>query len=523
MRKLYTDVLLENPFMVTYNNNTVQACANDEDTITIGSTEFVRVTDVDGHNVSDGEGCQLLLNDGIIYKLVEGVPESTNITVTDVSPVAQYTFTISPTPDDAIVEINGVEQSSVTVDDGTTVSYTVSKTGYIAQSGTYTLDGADYTLYVVLEAEPLPDPINTENMAFYSYLGDSLGGLNTLTGDTDTNRLVAIPMTGTINCTPNFFEAVGSPSSTITGQIKLGESTIFEGTQNLQDGSYTYTIQGYSPISCDDGAPRIIVSTQEAQFVYMDGGNENTITLSINDSIVQAINNVRGASSPTGTITIYTGLTHVHLEDGIEEAQEQSQLLQFDATYNPKTYMSEVGNLYATSSGIVTSTGDGLTNALMVESKTSSFNVQNPLLPKFEWHDSDNYYEVDYGYFESWTYTDPDSGETYLAFGDGNDETNSILVDSSLTVYAKILQGYYVFSPYEAYTASTWVELYDANDDSFVDGRQLSTTADWTITSIRDSASTYVANQLPNLDVSGIAEDGQVVYGSSTLPFGGGE
>ena len=46
--------------------------------------------------------------------------------------------------------INGEAQSSITADDGTTITYSVSKEGYVAQSGTYTLDGADYTLQVEL-------------------------------------------------------------------------------------------------------------------------------------------------------------------------------------------------------------------------------------------------------------------------------------------------------------------------------------------------------------------------------------
>ena len=43
---------------------------------------------------------------------------------------AQCTFTIVPTPSDATVTINGVERKTITVDQGSTISYIVSKTGY---------------------------------------------------------------------------------------------------------------------------------------------------------------------------------------------------------------------------------------------------------------------------------------------------------------------------------------------------------------------------------------------------------
>ena len=69
-----------------------------------------------------------------------------NITLTEV----QYTFTIVPTPADATVMINGVQQSSVTVSDGTTLNWEVSKTGFKTQTGSYTINGADHTENVTL-------------------------------------------------------------------------------------------------------------------------------------------------------------------------------------------------------------------------------------------------------------------------------------------------------------------------------------------------------------------------------------
>ena len=60
-----------------------------------------------------------------------------------------YTFTISPTPSNAIVKINGTTRNSISVSMGTTVTYEVSATGYITQSGSKRVT-ADETLPIVL-------------------------------------------------------------------------------------------------------------------------------------------------------------------------------------------------------------------------------------------------------------------------------------------------------------------------------------------------------------------------------------
>lgn len=107
MRKLYTqytDSETNTPFMVTFEGNQVQACANDGDTITIGSTEYVRVTDGSGHDVK-----AVILNSGdetphkLIVRLGEGtthdlcyikddgIVSSTSIQVTDIQPTPQET------------------------------------------------------------------------------------------------------------------------------------------------------------------------------------------------------------------------------------------------------------------------------------------------------------------------------------------------------------------------------------------------------------------------------------------------
>lgn len=75
----------------------------------------------------------------------------------------EYTFTVSPTPTDALVTIkkktgetlaSGIGQQSVTTNDLTELSYTVSKLEYYDKTGNYTLNGSNYTENVSLEEMP---------------------------------------------------------------------------------------------------------------------------------------------------------------------------------------------------------------------------------------------------------------------------------------------------------------------------------------------------------------------------------
>lgn len=68
-----------------------------------------------------------------------------------------YTLTINPVPSTATVVIDGVEQSTITVEEGTTVSYEVYADGYYPQSGSLAMN-EDNTLEVVLEENPYYNP-----------------------------------------------------------------------------------------------------------------------------------------------------------------------------------------------------------------------------------------------------------------------------------------------------------------------------------------------------------------------------
>ena len=67
---------------------------------------------------------------------------------------ALCTFVINPTPSNAVVTIDGVNRTSVSVAEGTVVAWKVEADGYVTQSGNYTVTD-NYTMSVALEeAQP---------------------------------------------------------------------------------------------------------------------------------------------------------------------------------------------------------------------------------------------------------------------------------------------------------------------------------------------------------------------------------
>ena len=77
-----------------------------------------------------------------------------------------YTFTINPTPTSAIVTlsatgystVSGTGSQNITVANGTSVSWSVSKSGYVEQNGTWIANGANETKSVTLTISGSTDP-----------------------------------------------------------------------------------------------------------------------------------------------------------------------------------------------------------------------------------------------------------------------------------------------------------------------------------------------------------------------------
>lgn len=97
-----------------------------------------RIVEGDPDEITDDE--ILVIKDRIIegkiidiQKRVDGKPVSL-IT-------GKYTYTVNPTPADAIVVINGSTTKSIRAAEGHTVTWSVSKTGFVTQSGSDVISG----------------------------------------------------------------------------------------------------------------------------------------------------------------------------------------------------------------------------------------------------------------------------------------------------------------------------------------------------------------------------------------------
>lgn len=95
---------------------------------------------------STREGTLVVEVDGVAYQIpLSQASES----------AVNYTFSISATPSDATVTINGTQRTSYACPSGTSITWSVAKSGYITQSGTYTMTAANHTETVTLVAATL--------------------------------------------------------------------------------------------------------------------------------------------------------------------------------------------------------------------------------------------------------------------------------------------------------------------------------------------------------------------------------
>lgn len=101
---------------------------------------YVYDLDADGHVVFEKEGV--------------------SISGEEPTPV-NYTFTIEATPASANVTINGQSQTSLTAAAGTEITWSVEKSGYVSQNGSYTLND-NHTETVTLVEEQQEEPEQQE-------------------------------------------------------------------------------------------------------------------------------------------------------------------------------------------------------------------------------------------------------------------------------------------------------------------------------------------------------------------------
>lgn len=128
----HIDIILEE-IVVVYNTLTVNPTPSDS-TVIINNVSYVGSV---SKNYPKGTTINWsVLKDGYITKsdnFVLNEDKTINVVLEEIVP-DKFTYKVNPTPSDAKVEINGIEQKQITVTAGTSINVKVSKRGYITQT-----------------------------------------------------------------------------------------------------------------------------------------------------------------------------------------------------------------------------------------------------------------------------------------------------------------------------------------------------------------------------------------------------
>lgn len=110
-----------------------------------------------------------------------------------------YTITINPTPADAQVIIDGVITNSVEAINGRILIWSVSKPGYLTQTGNYTVSGKNETLNIVLEEDP--DPVQDVKITVKTASGGTTQGAVSINNSATIDKAeesISVPMGTTV-------------------------------------------------------------------------------------------------------------------------------------------------------------------------------------------------------------------------------------------------------------------------------------------------------------------------------------
>ena len=128
----HIDIVLEE-IIVVYNTLTINPTPSDSTVIINNVSSIGSVS----KNYPKGTTINWsVLKDGYITKsnnFVLNEDKTINVVLEEIVP-DEFTYKVNPTPSDATVEINGIEQKQITVTAGTSINVKVSKRGYVTQT-----------------------------------------------------------------------------------------------------------------------------------------------------------------------------------------------------------------------------------------------------------------------------------------------------------------------------------------------------------------------------------------------------
>ena len=128
----HINIVLEE-IKIVYNTLTINPTPSDSTVIinNVSSTGYVSKNYPKGTTINWS-----VLKDGYITKsdnFVLNEDKTINVVLEEIVP-DKFTYKVNPTPSDATVEINGIEQKQITVAAGTSINVKVSKRGYVTQT-----------------------------------------------------------------------------------------------------------------------------------------------------------------------------------------------------------------------------------------------------------------------------------------------------------------------------------------------------------------------------------------------------
>lgn len=265
-------------------------------------------------------------------------PKSGSLTITEDEvtipvnlEIIRVSLTINPTPADAVVTINGKAQKTITVDYGTEVSYSVSKTGYDTKSAKITLEentNLDVELsqtVVVLTINPTPADATVtiagvEQKKYTGVYGDTVdwevsaigytskSGSETLTTNKTVDvALEKVQVTVSINATPADATVTlnGEERKTITVDYGTNVAWVVSKTGYVsQNGSITPTENTTKDVALVlEKHTFSIVATPDDATVIINGGERSTFTADYGTEIDWSVGKV-GYVSKEGTYTL---------------------------------------------------------------------------------------------------------------------------------------------------------------------------------------------------------------------------
>lgn len=176
--------------------------------------------------------------------------------------VERCTVTINPTPSDAAVKINGIARNNFTVDKGETVSYEVSRDGYVTKTGSIVAT-EDKTIDVVLvEEQPIePTTVTFTVTATPSNATVIMNGVERRTITVEKGTSVEwsvsldgyIPQSGTALCNEDYnLDVVLSEIVMTSAQLRAKSITGKYANVTEDGGSFTMSVELVKKFSYGD-------------------------------------------------------------------------------------------------------------------------------------------------------------------------------------------------------------------------------------------------------------------------------